>query len=44
MDRIEEYAFRSGLRRLDEGGLNRIMYHGRHGFIVISANRSEIYS
>ena len=44
MDRIEEYAFRSGLRRLDEGGLNRIMYHGRHSFIVISVNRSEIYS
>lgn len=44
MDKIEEYAFTHGLRRLDEGGLNRIMYHGRYGFIVISANRSEIYS
>lgn len=37
-------AIKKGLRRIDEGGLNRIMHHGRHGFIVISANRSEIYS
>lgn len=38
------YAFRMGLRRIDEGGINRIMSHGKYGFIVISANRSEIYS
>lgn len=44
MNAIEEYTFKNGLRKLDEGGLNRIMYHGRNGFIVISANRSEIYS
>lgn len=40
----EQIAFRRGLRRIDEGGVNRIMYHGKHGFIIISANRSEIYS
>ncbi len=37
-------AFRKGLRRINEGGLNRIMSHGENGFIVISANRSEIKS
>lgn len=37
-------AFRKGLRRIDEGGVNRILSHGKYGFIVISANRSEIYS
>lgn len=37
-------AFRQGLRKIDEGGLNRIMSHGKYGFIIISANRSEIYS
>lgn len=41
---IEEYAFGNGLRRIDEGGLNRIMYHGRYGFVVVLANRSEIHS
>lgn len=44
MDKIEEYAFRQGLRQINEGGLNRIMAHGKYGFIIISANRSEIYS
>lgn len=44
MDKIEEYTLKSGLRPITEGGLNRIMFHGRNGFIVISANRSEIYS
>ena len=44
MDKIEEYAFRQGLRQVNEGGLNRIMAHGKYGFIIISANRSEIYS
>lgn len=29
---------------LNEGGLNRLMHHGRHGMIIISANRSEIQS
>lgn len=41
---IELVAFERGLRRIDEGGLNRIMHHAKHGMIVISANRSEIYS
>lgn len=40
----ELLAFRHGFRRIDEGGLNRIKSHGKYGFIVISANRSEIYS
>lgn len=40
----EIMAFRKGLRRIDESGLNRIMWHGKHGFIIISANRTEIYS
>lgn len=43
--KFNEIAFRKGLRQINEGGLNRIMYHGReHGMIVISANRSEIHS
>lgn len=44
MEKFEELAFRRGLRRINEGGVNRIMQHGKHGFIIISANRSEIYS
>lgn len=44
MNKIEKYAFRQGLRQVNEGGLNRIMAHGKYGFIIISANRSEIYS
>ena len=39
MNKIEEYAFRQGLRQVNEGGLNRIMAHGKYGFIIISANR-----
>lgn len=31
-------------RPLNEANLNRIMWHGRHGFIIISANRSSISS
>lgn len=31
-------------RRIDEGGINRILSHGKNGFMVISANRSEIKS
>ncbi|MDE5889032.1 MAG: hypothetical protein K2H20_03335 [Bacilli bacterium] len=30
------------IKRLDEANLNRLMWHGRHGFIIISANRSSI--
>ncbi len=30
--------------RIDESGINRILTHGEKGFIVISANRSEIGS
>lgn len=37
-------AFKKGLRKIDEGGVNRILSHGKYGFIIISANRSEIYS
>ena len=37
-------AFKKGLRRIDETGINRILSHGEHGYIIISANRSEIYS
>lgn len=37
-------AFRKGLRRIDETGVNRILQHGQRGFIIISANRNEIYS
>ena len=42
--RIDEIAFKKGLRRIDEKGLNRIINHGKYGFIIISGNRSEIYS
>lgn len=41
---INEIAFRMGLRKINEGGINRIMKHGENGFIIISANRSEIFS
>ena len=44
MKKIEEIAFRKGLRKINEGGINRIMSHGENGFIVISANRSEVFS
>ena len=44
MKKEDEKAFTEGLRRIDEGGINRIMYHGQYGFIIISANRSDIYS
>ena len=37
-------AFEKGLKRLDESSIERILSHGKKGFIVISANRSEIYS
>ena len=30
------------IKRIDEANLNRLMWHGRHGFIVISGNRSSI--
>lgn len=33
-----------GIRRIDEGGLNRLKHHGRHGMVVLSANRSSIAS
>jgi len=36
--------FGKGLRKLTESGINRIMSHGKSGFIIISANRSEIDS
>lgn len=29
---------------ITEGGLNRMMHHGRHGMIIISANRSAVRS
>ncbi|MBR4722854.1 MAG: hypothetical protein IK053_07365 [Muribaculaceae bacterium] len=35
-------AFRKGLRKIDEAGINRIMSHGKDGLIIISANRGEI--
>lgn len=41
---LSQEAFMRGLRKIDESGLNRIMSHGKYGFIIISANRSEIYS
>lgn len=44
MNKLEEIAFKRGLRKINEGGINRIMRHGENGFIVISANRSEVYS
>lgn len=44
MENINEIAFRKGLRTLNESGINRILSHGKHGMIVISANRSEVYS
>lgn len=37
-------AFRMGLRKIDEFGMSRILDHGKHGFIVVSANRREIHS
>lgn len=37
-------AFRKGWRRIDETSMNRIMSHGKYGFIIVSASRSEIYS
>lgn len=37
-------AFEKGLRRIDESGSNLIKCHGKNGLIVITANRSEIYS
>lgn len=39
-----EKYFKSGLRKINESGINRILSHGKHGFIIVSANRSEIYS
>lgn len=42
---INEYAFfKKGLRLINEAGINRILSHGKYGFIIISANRSEISS
>lgn len=37
-------AFRKGLRKIDEISINRILQHGKDGYVIISANRSEIYS
>lgn len=31
-----------GLTRIDEKSLNRLMWHGRHGFVILSAWRSSI--
>ena len=33
-----------GLVRIDEGGINRLMSHGKNGFVILSANRGEINS
>lgn len=40
---INWIAYQHGKRPLEETSINRIMNHGRYGFIIISANRSEIY-
>ena len=37
-------AFRKGLRRIDEKGINCILQHGQQGFIIVSASRNEIFS
>lgn len=44
MDKLDEIAFKKGLRRIDEKGVNRILSHGKYGFVIVSSNRSEIYS
>lgn len=33
-----------GMTPLTEANLNRLMHHARHGMVVLSANRSSIYS
>ena len=38
MDKLDEIAFKKGLRRIDEKGVNRILSHGEHGFVIVSSN------
>lgn len=40
----QKTPFDFGLQQIDEGGVGRILSHGKNGFIIVSANRSNIYS
>ena len=44
MNKINDAAFNKGLRTINESGINRILSHGKYGMVIISANRSEVYS
>ena len=37
-------AFRKGWRRINETSTNRIMNHGKYGFIIVSGCRCDIFS
>ena len=41
---IEMIAYQQGKYKLNETSINRILKHGENGMIIISANRSSIYS